>query len=482
MREAFSMVFFRNPCGWLPARNQLRFPLLPAILRHYLPAILLGILGAALASWLCPIEYQAVADHMAGFPDSHTRAHFLRPTVLSILCFIPALGAFYYCSAKALDRYLIRQFLVAFGICFAAIYAIWLIIDLADKVGDFRESENGMALMLTYYGIQLPFVFVELSPFGLLLGLLYCLGKLSASQEIVSMIQTGRGVMRIIAPLAVIGVLSSLFCLGFNYQWAPWASGYKRVILEEAKNGTSSMAQNVVFYEKEQRRLWFIGSFPFEYNKGKPLSNVIVRSFDQEGDPVSAMHAASASWNRDTKNWIFEDVEICHLNKRLTPDGPFLPAWEAPTEPVVAENWPETPWQLIKPGLKAEHLGIPGLYSWLLINRDESWVNKRRFLTQWHYRWAQPGICLAIVLLAAPLGIVFTRRGAAGGVAVSIFLCAGMMFSSVVFLSLGESGYLKPIWAAWGTNILATVIALFLIQRRLMGMPIYHTLKKLLPF
>ena len=147
----------------------------------------------------------------------------------------------------------------------------------------------------------------------------------------------------------------------------------------------------------------------------------------------------------------------------------------------MISNWPETPWQLIKPGLKAEELGIPGLYSWLVQNRESEWGNKRQFLTQWHYRWAQPGICLAIVLLAAPLGIVFSRRGTAGGVALAIFLCAGMMFTSTVFLSLGESGYLHPMWAAWGTNILASVIALVLIQRRLVGRPIYQTLRNLLP-
>ena len=46
---------------------------------------------------------------------------------------------------------------------------------------------------------------------------------------------------------------------------------------------------------------------------------------------------------------------------------------------------------------------------------------------------------------------------------------------------MGESGYLPPAWAAWGTNIIATLVALILIQRRLVGRPIYQTLRKLLP-
>lgn len=455
------------------SKNHVSISALPTLTQRLIPFFLLALAGAALAFWLVPIEQRETAEHLVGFPNAHALAHQLRPWVLGLLCFIPAIGALYYGTVRALDRYLIREFLLSFVICFAGIYAIWLIIDLADKIGDFREGENAALTMAKYYGTQLPFIFVELSPFGLLLGLLLCLGKLSSSQEIVSMIQTGRGVARIITPLAVIGLLASLICLGFNYHWAPWASGYKQTIKQEA--------DNVVFYEEEARRLWLIGRFPYDYNKGAPLQGLIIRSLDETGKPKSILRAESASWEPSTGDWIFKNSGIWHLDQRLVFDGEIMPSYEKTPAIYRKEGWSETPWKLIQPGLQAEHLGIPGLYSWLVINREEVWANRRRFLTQWHYRWAQPGICLAIILLAAPLGIVFTRRGAAGGIAMSIFLCAGMMFSSAVFLSLGESGYLPPVWAAWGTNITAAALALFLIQRRLVGRPIYQTLKKLLP-
>ncbi len=479
-RLSLSRVFI--PLRLASSPIGVKITILLTILRRFLPVLILTVIGAALAAWLGPLEHQEVSDHLAGFPDSHARAHELRPWILGFLCMIPAIGALYYATTRALDQYLIRQFLVAFALCFSGIYAIWLIIDLADKLGDFRQSEDWLLLMGKYYGTQLPFVFVELAPFGLLLGLLFCLGKLSASQEIVSMIQTGRGVIRIITPLAVIGFLASLLCLGFNYHWAPWAVGYKKAILEESKNGSTSLGRHVLYFEQDERRLWLIGSFPYQYHQGAPLRNVVIRTLDENDEPLSIINAGTATWERETGDWVFQDPEIWHLNRTLESTGEIMPEFEKHPGELRKKNWPETPWKLIKPGLKAENLGIPGLYSWLKVNRNETWVNKRRFLTQWHYRWAQPGICLAIVILAAPLGIVFTRRGAAGGIAISIFLCAGLMFFSAVFLSLGESGYLPPAWAAWGTNVTAAVLALILIQRRLVGRPIYQTFKKILPF
>ncbi|MGJ8696562.1 MAG: LptF/LptG family permease [Verrucomicrobiaceae bacterium] len=452
------------------------------LFHRFLPAIVFAILGAGLASTLAPLEQNAVDLHLIGFPDSYAFAHLLRPAVLTAVCFIPALGGLYYALVRSLDRYLIRQFFGAFILTFSTLYAIWTLLDLTDNMGDFKNAEGGGALMARYYGMLFPLVFVELAPFALLLALLFCLGKMSRSQEIVSMIQTGRGVVRLILPLAVVGSLASLLCLGFNYQWAPWADGYKEALIEQAREGSTSQARNVVYFNKKHRRLWFIGSFPYNHTQGEPLRNVVVRTFDTDGEPVMRLQAETATWDSERTNWVFDKVEIQHLNRHLFEGGPLMPEYEIPKGEYRRIKWTEPPWRIIKPGLAAENLGVPELYSWLRVNKNEAWANKRRFLTQWHYRWAQPGICLALVLLAAPLGIVFTRRGAAGGIALAIFLCAGMMFTTTVFLALGESGYLPPFWAAWGTNIAATVLALILIQRRLVGRPIYQTLKKLLPF
>lgn len=455
---------------------------IPQIISRFLPAVLLATVGALLSGLLSPIETASVNDQLAGFPDSHAMAHHLRPGVLTALCFMPAVAALYYGLSNALDRYLVRQFLNSFLICLLALFSIWFISDLTNHISDFRESNEALSLAGKYYAAAFPKIFVEFAPFGLLLAMLYSLGKLSQGQEIVSIIQTGRGVARLIFPLVMMGFFVGLICMGFNYRWAPIAASYQDGLLEQAKEGSITQARNVVYFQNKHRRLWWIGSFPNNYQRGEPLQKVIVRSFDKNGKPTTRLQAETAEWNRKTSYWTFRGVTLQKLDGPVDETGqPSRLFQHDVKDPLTYKKWPETPWRLIKPGLSAEDLGVPGLYSWLLANKNLQWANKRRFLTQWHYRWAQPGICLAIVLLAAPLGIVFTRRGAAGGIALAIFLCAGMMFSSTVFLALGESGYLPPVWAAWGTNILATTVALILIQRRLVGRPIYQTLRKLIP-
>lgn len=460
------------------------------ILRKFIPFFVLAALGAALASFLIPQEIQAVEDHMVGFPDSEPVTLRLRPLLLGVLCFLPAIAGLWYGLSGALDRYLARQMLSAVGICSLALMVIWTLLDVNDNIGEFRKAENLPYFLLRYYAVALPPVFVLLIPFALMLGLLYCLGRLSQSREIIAMIQTGRGVARVIAPLGAVGFLLSCTCLLFNYHWAPWGEGYKEALVELARSGSASQAKNVLFVHRNEKqipqRVWMVGSFPYNYASGAsnsetvPLRNVEVRTLDEDG-PATVVLARNATWEAETRTWIFHDAEILDLRARLE-DGQPMPEFQRNVpDPYRVTTFPETPWQIVKPGLKEEYLGIPELRSWLDQYKGDQWAPRRKYLTQWHYRFAQPWICLVVVLLAAPLGIVFTRRGTAGGVAIAVFLSASMLLAAELCLSLGDAGFLSPATAAWGTNLVFTTIALALLYRRLRGRPIYQALKQLIP-
>ncbi len=442
--------------------------------RSYLWPVLLTVLGVVLCTQIVPREIIAVDEHIIGFPDTDIPGHQLRPYLLALLCMLPAVGAWIYRFSGTLDRYMARQFLAAFGLCMGSLLAVMLLTDLQNNMSDFREAENTRQVIFSYYSIHLPAVFVFLLPYALLLSLLYCLGKMSRHQEIVAMIQTGRGVLRIVLPLLAAGIFSSIICLIFNYHWGPWSEGHKDLIVDIAKDGQADKARSVLYRDSESRRVWLVGAFPYQFEKTGELRNVTIRSFNEGGHPTTKLEADSAAWSREHKHWTFSDVQLIDLQASPVP-------MRIKTDDKIIRTWQETPWQIVKPGLDQSHLGIPELNSWLRANKDVEWANRRPYLTQWHYRLAQPVICLITILIAAPLGIVFSRRGIGGGVSIALFLCAGMLFSSSFFLTFGEAGHLAPALAAWATNILFALVALYLFNRRVTGRPIYQSLKKLIP-
>ncbi|BDS08428.1 LPS export ABC transporter permease LptG [Oceaniferula spumae] len=442
--------------------------------RSYLWPVLLTVLGGFLCTQIVPREIIAVNEHILGFPDTDISGHKLRPYLLGVLCMLPAIAAWIYRFSGILDRYMARQFLTSFALCMSALLAVMLLTDLQNNFSDFRDTENPMDVVISYYSILIPAVFVFLLPYVLLLALLYCLGKMSRHQEIVAMIQTGRGVFRIVLPLLFTGVFCSVVCLIFNYHWGPWSEGNKDLIIDVAKDGQADRARSVLYRDSDSRRVWLVGAFPYQFEKTGTLRNVTIREFNSGGHPTKKLEADVAQWSRVDKNWTFTGVQLIDLQASPVPI-------RIKTGDTVTRTWHETPWQLVKPGLDHTHLGIPDLNSWLRANEGIEWANRSPYLTQWHYRFAQPVICLITILIAAPLGIVFSRRGIGGGVAIALFLCVGMLFSSTFFLTFGEAGHMPPALSAWATNILFAVIALYLFNRRMAGRPIYQSLKKLLP-
>ncbi|MEI7955017.1 MAG: LptF/LptG family permease [Verrucomicrobiota bacterium] len=443
-------------------------------LRFLLPLACV-VLGVGLCVWLMPSELRDIAEQLTGFPDSDVSAHLARPYVLAGLCFLPALAAMVYACGGTLDRHIARHFGNIFFICLASLLLIWMLVDFADNLKSFSKTSSVWLTAAIYYQVRAPAVVLLVLPYALLLSLIYSLGKLSRDREIVAMVQSGRSLIRLTAPLIAAGVWCSLLCLGLNYQWAPTAEGRQSEILDAARGILITEAKHVIYDNLDQHRLWMIGAFPKNYEKGEALLNVEVTNTRADGSLISRLLAKRARWDLKDNSWTFEAPVICHYKTGEAPE------FEIPDPPVLRRFWTETPWQLIKPGLAAPYLGIPDLNGWLRANATKHHTppNKNAaapYLTQWHYRWALPFTCLVTVLLAAPLSIHFSRRGPGGNLFLAIVLSALMIFSTSVFLNFGEAGLLHPALAAWLPNLAFSLLGLFLFHRRIADRSIAQSL------
>ena len=442
--------------------------------RWLLPLILI-LAGAAATILMFPLEQATVVEHLKGFPDSDIVAHQLRPYILAFLYFMPAIAATAYSLSSTFDRYLSRQFLSIFGICLGALFTLWMLLDLNDNLGDFSGSKNMAVTVVWFYVFRAPAILLVLLPYSLLLANIYCLGKLSKSNEIIAMVQSGTGIIRVSAPLVFAGIWCSMLLLGLNYHWAPQAEGKRDGMLALAQGRQILEAKNVLYRDPESQRLWMVGGFPENFQKGEPLQNVEITTLGADHTIKTRMTSPLASYSRVTREWTFKDPVIGRFNEGTAP------IFEIMEEPLVRKTWNETPSQIIKPGLSVEFLGIPELNTWLkspLATQTTS--NTSAYLTHWHYRWALPITCLVTVLIAAPLSIHFARRGAGSGVFLAVVLSVIMIFVSSITLALGESGSMKPILAAWLPNIGFSILGLYLYHRRVTGRPIYQSVKRLL--
>src|SRR6202030_3599070 len=162
---------------------------------------------------------------------------------------------------RLLDRYVLRNFLQAYLYCIIGFISIWLIFDISDNISTFIEQNLGLIRVAHYYLTQVPQVLVILLPVSLLLALLFCLGRMSRANEVVSMLTAGVSIPRVLLPLFVLGILTALSSFGLNYSLGPHAELARKNFFEGTRERRVTQIEGQIFRNRTDDRTWFIQRF-----------------------------------------------------------------------------------------------------------------------------------------------------------------------------------------------------------------------------
>ena len=358
---------------------------------------------------------------------------------------------------RLLDRYVIRNFLQVYCYCIAGFISIWLIFDVSDNISMFIDQHVPLSLVARYYATQIPQVLIILLPVSLLLSLLFALGRMSRSNEIVSMLTAGVSLPRVLLPLIGMGLLTVAATMALNYSLAPHSELARKTFLSEAQSRPGRYIQGQIFRNRTDLRTWFIQNF---LQRTNTFNNVQVLQQDANDNIVTNYIAARAFFRPETKTWELENAKVVHYDH----SGNIVEEHIYPS--LKIEHWSETPFRLGSANERAEFLSLPELREYLRFNADFPHTLLAPFRTHLQYRLALPWTCLVVVCIAAPLGIGYSRRGVLSSVAAAVILVFSMNFLVHLFLALGE-GDRVPAWiAAWTPNIVFAAIGLYLLYLR----------------
>ncbi|XHR30767.1 MAG: LptF/LptG family permease [Chthoniobacteraceae bacterium] len=358
-----------------------------------------------------------------------------------------------------LDRYLLRNFLTPFLLCFFGFLSIWLVFDLQNNTSDFLEAHVKFGFIVYYYLTQVPQFMMICIPVGLLLALLFCLSRMSRSNEIIAMLTAGQSLPRLLVPLIAAGLVLTGVCMGLNYALAPHSDSIRK----ELKNGISRKKKGLtltgqMFKNRADHRTWYVTSMSAKAgDKDDPLLHgVYIIEQNEAGTIDSKWYAYTARYKPKTKSWLLFNGKTV----TLSPDGNIK---EKQFQTQEITNWSETPWRIISTNLDPSGLSVPELQSYLKHNADFPEPMLAPYRTHLHYRWALPMQCLVVILFTGPLAIVFSRRGVLSGIAGAIFLFATMTFFSYLMLAFGKGSRISPVVAAWTPVVLFSLIGIYLI-------------------
>lgn len=362
---------------------------------------------------------------------------------------------------RLLDRYVLTRFLVPFFYCFFGFLAIWLVFDLRENGSDFLDAKVSFWRICYFYATQLPQIVVISLPVGLLLSLLYALSKMSRGNEIIAMLTAGCSLTRLLVPLFACGLVATAGSMALNYKMAPQSEAIKKMLMDQWTKGRdkTSMLLAQVFRNRSDYRTWYARNISL---KRQQIQSVHVIQQDAESRMRAKYFATRADFDPDTHTWTLVDGYVTNFDEegRIKGQELFLHGRR------TIQDWSETPWRIASASMDPKTLSVGELRNYLAKNSDFPDVLLAPYWTHLYYRFAVPWACFIVVFIAAPLGIVYSRRGVLAGVTSSIFIMFGYICLKELFLAFGEGGTIPPMLAAWGPNLFFLTVGLYLLHLR----------------
>ena len=115
-----------------------------------------------------------------------------------------------------LFRYILREYMKIFFMCFSGLMTIYLVIDFFEKVRRFLRYDAHALDVLAYFALKTPGISFQIAPLAILMATLLTIGVLSRSHEITAMRSCGISLYWIASPFLFFGLILGVVLLLFT--------------------------------------------------------------------------------------------------------------------------------------------------------------------------------------------------------------------------------------------------------------------------
>jgi lipopolysaccharide export system permease protein len=343
-----------------------------------------------------------------------------------------------------LQRYVTREFLKIFGICFMGLLGTYVLVDFFQRIDLFLNFPTPVRWKFLYFLLKIPLFIFHITPVSMLVALLVTLGIMNHNREITAVRCGGITLARLCAPLVALGALASLLVFVTNEYLVPSATRQSQVVLDSRIKNRPARS---IF---RQNRIWFFGERNTIFNiqlldpVEQAIEGVTLFRFDTNGTRLlQRIDARRAHYFRG--RWDFFNVTV----RTFLPDGTI----KARFFPRHRIRLPEKPRDISQYRERPEQMNLPELAEYVR-KLQRSGFNPTSYRVDLHAKLSLPLVSLVVTLLAIPIAF---RARARGGIIASLGASLTLGFAYWIIISigisLGHAGKLSPLLAAWLPNL-----------------------------
>lgn len=360
---------------------------------------------------------------------------------------------------RILDRYTAKAIAATFTGCVTVFLFLYIIVDLFSHLDDILKEKIALAALSGYYLSFLPLMFIQVAPMACLLALLYSLGNLAKTNEIIAMRASGLSIWRIAAPAVIFGLLISGVVFMLNERFLPEAQNINYQLKSEMfdKNASEKNKNiyNLALYGQNNKQ-FFIDVY---HPKQQTMENVIILQHDENQNVISKTVAKRAYFNKG--RWLFRDCIIYYYN----------PAGDLLGEPFYFKNkimrLEDTPHDFQAQRQKTMFMNIAQLTDYIQrLSNSGATAVLRNLKVDLYNRFTMPFTSLVIILVGIPFALGARKRGQA---VASLGLCIGISFLYYVFnqtsIAIGKLGFVPPFLCAVLSHLFFITFGILAIRR-----------------
>jgi lipopolysaccharide export system permease protein len=354
---------------------------------------------------------------------------------------------------KLLDRYILREFLGYLGLGLAGFIAIFIVVDIFEKIDVFLDHQAPLHLVTRFYLYRAPEVIVQVFPVALLLATFLALGQFNKFGELTAMRVSGRSLMSILLPVFGVAAMSVLVALFLGEIVIPGASRerdrlYQEQIQQLRRETVNERAD--VTYLGEGGRIFYIRLYLVREER---MHEVSLQEFEK-GELKRRIDAAEADW--EDGRWVFTSGFVRTFGEQEEVAEPF--------ERLAVDGIQETPESFAKESREPDEMNFMELADYVRKLRA-SGARVANYLVDLHLKLAFPLVNLVVVVIGASLATRLRMQSAALGFGLSVAIAFVYYAFMRTGQALGHNGAIAPYVAAWmGDFVFGVVAVLMLIQ------------------
>ncbi|KER09337.1 MAG: hypothetical protein HY22_12250 [[Candidatus Thermochlorobacteriaceae] bacterium GBChlB] len=356
---------------------------------------------------------------------------------------------------KILDRYILRQYISAFGFGTLAFVSLFILIDIIEKIDDYIDRKATFIAIVKYYIYFLPDIIKLTAPISGLLAALFVTGNLSKLTELTAMKSGGISLYRLLVPFFIVGVFITAIDFLFSGWVVPSATREKQKFesVELGRSFWSGGSRSNFNIIDNPQRLVSVSYFDDIQNT---CYNVSVQAF-YRSMLTTRYDAKRMDYDTARSRWVLRDVAFRNLA--------FMPEQLSYASEIDSIEFSFSLKDLRENTAALELMSLPDHRRFIEMRKKGGFESIDEALVKYYSKISFPFACLIVILIGVPLSSQKKRSGLA--LEAGISLLVGFIYIGLqqTFATLGYKGAVTPLLAAWFPNLMFLVTGLFMLWR-----------------